>query len=59
VNGGLRGTEESFKVSRGLVINFKMAKGMRERGEELCSQTKSRDIGRRGARLKRDKVDVA
>ena len=58
MNGGLRGTEESFKVSRGLVINSKMAKGMRERGEELCCQTKSRDIGRRGARLKRDKVDV-
>jgi hypothetical protein len=30
VNGGLRGTEESFKVSRSLVINFKITKGMRE-----------------------------
>jgi hypothetical protein len=59
VNGGLRGTEENFKVSRGLVINFKIAQGMREGGEELGSQTKGRDIGRRGARLKRDKVDVA
>ncbi len=56
MNGGLRGTEESFKVSRGLVINFEIAKGMREGGEEFGSQPKGRDIGRRGARLKRDKV---
>jgi hypothetical protein len=59
VNGGLRGTEESFKVSRDLVINFEIAKGMREGGEEFGSQPKGRDIGRRGARLKRDEVDVA
>ncbi len=59
MNGGLRGTEESFKVSRGLVINFKITKGMREGGKEFGSQTKSRDIGRRGARLERDKVDVS
>ncbi len=58
MNGGLRGTEESFKVRRGLVIDFKITKGMRECGEEFYSQTKSRDIGERGARLKRDKVDV-
>ncbi len=59
MNGGLRGTEESFKVSRGLVINFEIAKGMREGGEEFGSQPKGQDIGRRGARLKRNKVDVA
>jgi hypothetical protein len=48
--GGLRGTEERlFKVSRGLVINFKITKGMRERegGEEAIWQPDEKPRHRR------------
>ncbi len=57
VNGGLRGTKESFEVSGGLVVNLQITERMRE-GDKLGSQTKSRDVRCRGARLKRDKVNI-
>ncbi len=58
MNGGLRGTKESFEVSGGLVVNLQITERMREGGKELGSQTKSRDVRCRGARLKRDKVNI-
>ena len=58
VNGGLTGTKEGFEVSGSLVVNEQMTKGMREGGKEMRGQAISRDIGGRGARLKRDEVNV-
>ncbi len=58
VNGGLVGTKERFEVSGGLVVNEQMTEGMREGRKEFRGQTISRDVRGRGARLKRDKVNV-
>ena len=58
VDGGLTRTKERFEVSGSLVVNEQMTEGMREGGKEFRGQAISRDVGGRGARLKRDEVNV-
>ncbi len=58
VDGGLTGTKTKFEVSGSLVVNEQMTEGMREGVKEFRCQAISRDVGGRGAGLKRDEVNV-
>ena len=54
----LRRAKESVKVSRSLIVHLDMSNGTRVRRREGTGRAKGMNIGGRGARLKRDEVNV-
>jgi hypothetical protein len=55
---GLGGLEEGSEISGDFVVKANVSERMRKRRKELCDRAIGSEVRRRGARLKRDKVNV-
>ena len=57
-DGGLGGLKERNQISGDFIVEAEVSERMRKRSKELCDRAIGSEIRRRGARLKRDKVNV-
>jgi len=57
-DGGLGGLKERDQISRDFIVEAEVSERMRKRRKELSDRAIGSEIRRRGARLKRDKVNV-